>query len=68
MGYVENAIRLLQCNCCHGNMFVCGAVTYDQLLSSFLFHSHCLAIVQHAALWMCFEHTFVSETFVVSAN
>jgi hypothetical protein len=27
MDRIENTVPLLQCNCCHGNIFVCGAIT-----------------------------------------
>jgi hypothetical protein len=34
---VESTVPLWQCNCCPGNVLVCGAVTYQRLLYSCLF-------------------------------
>jgi hypothetical protein len=42
---VENTIPLLQWNCCHWNMIVCGAVTIYFLISD-----HCLATGLHATI------------------
>jgi hypothetical protein len=48
---IENTVPLLQCNCFDGNMLLCGAVTYQQLLYSCLFRGRCLATCLHVTIW-----------------